>query len=206
MPEAGEGRGRTPVPVRLPASREALAGLRAGDPVTLSGPVFTARDATHARLLAEVRERGGELPYGLAGQTLFYAGPTPPAAGRPAGAVGPTTAKRMDAATPELLAAGIVATIGKGPRSGEVVAACVEHGAVYFAAVGGAAALLATHVTSAEAIAYPELGTEALVRLELAEFPAFVAIDTLGADLYGSAAREWARGRQGSTDDVEEGQ
>ncbi len=176
------------IEIELPASRESLAQLRAGDAVTLSGPVFTARDATHVRLLAEVRAANGALPYGLWGQTLFYAGPTPPAAGRPAGAVGPTTAKRMDVATPELLAAGIVATIGKGPRSPDVARACAEHGAVYFTAVGGAAALLATHVRSAETVAYPELGTEALVRLEFDSFPAFVATDARGADLFGEVA------------------
>ncbi len=173
--------------VRFPASAESLAHLKAGDAVALSGPVFTARDATHARIVAEL-ERDGMLPHRLAGQTLFYAGPTPPAAGRPAGAVGPTTASRMDVFTPALLAAGIVATIGKGPRSTEVRAACVEHGAVYFVAVGGAAALLATHVLSAEVIAYPELGTEALVRFELDRLPAFVGIDSHGADIYETVA------------------
>jgi len=176
--------------VDLPVTRETLAMLRAGDEVVLFGDVFTARDATHARLLAEL-ETTGELPFGLAGQTLFYAGPTPPAAGRPVGAVGPTTAKRMDAATPALMRAGIVATIGKGARSSEVREACVATGGVYFAAVGGAAALLATHVTAAEPVAYPELGTEALVRMRLEAFPAFVAIDAHGADLYGSAPRAW---------------
>jgi fumarate hydratase subunit beta len=176
--------------VTLPATRETLATLRAGDEVALSGPVYTARDATHERLLNELRLTG-ELPYGLAGQVLFYAGPTPPAAGRPAGAVGPTTSKRMDGATPTLLKAGIVATIGKGPRSEEVRRACAENGAVYFVAVGGAAALLATHVRSAEPVAYPELGTEALVRMELDRFPVFVAIDATGENLYLTAALEW---------------
>jgi tartrate/fumarate subfamily iron-sulfur-dependent hydro-lyase beta chain len=179
-----------PVEVSLPAAPAVLAGLRTGDEVLLTGPVYTARDATHARLLDELRSTG-TLPYGLAGQVLFYAGPTPPAAGRPAGAVGPTTAKRMDRTTPAFLAAGIVATIGKGPRSEYVRRACAEHGAVYFAAVGGAAALLATHVREAETIAYPELGTEALVRLELDRFPVFVAIDARGEDLYLTAELEW---------------
>ncbi len=156
----------------------------------LSGPVFTARDATHARLLAAL-PIDGELPFGLAGQTLFYAGPTPPAHGRPAGSVGPTTAKRMDAATPALLEAGIVATIGKGGRSSVVVEACRKTGSVYFAAVGGAAALLATHVVAAETIAWPELGTEALVRMMLADFPVYVAIDATGTDVYAQAPAEW---------------
>jgi fumarate hydratase class I/fumarate hydratase subunit beta len=176
--------------IRLPASRAELAVLNAGEEVTLSGVVYTARDATHARI-SEALERDGVLPFGLGGATLFYAGPTPPAAGRPAGAIGPTTAKRMDAWTPRLLGAGIVATIGKGARSSEVAEACAATGSVYFATVGGAAALLARHVTSMEPVAWPELGTEALVRLTLDRMPAFVAIDARGGDLYAAARREW---------------
>jgi tartrate/fumarate subfamily iron-sulfur-dependent hydro-lyase beta chain len=190
-----------PVEVSLPATREALATLSAGDAVVLTGPVYTARDATHERLLAEL-QRTGTLPYGLAGQTLLYAGPTPAAAGRPAGSLGPTTAKRMDAATPALLEAGIAATIGKGPRSDAVRRACAENGAVYFAAVGGAAALLATHVKAAETVAYSELGTEALARLELDRFPAFVAIDATGEDLYLTAALEWRGSADGDGGDA----
>ena len=174
----------------LPLTREDAASLRAGDEVALTGAVYTARDAAHA-LIAAALERDGELPFGLAGATLFYAGPTPPAAGRPAGAIGPTTAKRMDAWTPALLEAGIVATIGKGARSAEVAAACVATGSVYFAAVGGAAALLARHVTASEVVAWPELGTEALRRVTLERFPVFVAIDTRGADLYAEAPGAW---------------
>jgi tartrate/fumarate subfamily iron-sulfur-dependent hydro-lyase beta chain len=181
-----------PVRVTLPEEAARLRSLPAGTLVLLSGVVYTARDATHGRLEAELR-RDGALPYGLAGQTLFYAGPTPPAAGRPAGAIGPTTAKRMDAWTPTLLAAGIVATIGKGERSEAVRDACVAHGAVYIAATGGVAALLATTVTSAEVVAYPELGTEALVKLALEDFPGWVAIDAAGNDLYADARSEWAR-------------
>lgn len=179
-----------PTELPLPPTREALAALRAGDEVLLSGPVFTARDATHERIVGELRA-SGRLPFELAGQVLFYAGPTPAAAGRPLGSVGPTTAKRMDAWTPELLAAGVAATIGKGARSEAVREACARFGAVYFAAVGGSAALLATHVTSAEVVAFPDLGTEALMRLALDRFPVFVAIDTRGTDLYATAPREW---------------
>lgn len=181
-----------PVRIALPADAARLAGLPAGTPVSLSGPVFTARDATHARLAADL-ERDGALPFSLAGQVLFYAGPTPPAAGRPAGAVGPTTARRMDPWTPALLDAGIAATIGKGARGEAVREACVRNGAVYLAAVGGAAALLATRVTSAETVAYAELGTEALVRMELEDFPVWVAIDARGRDLYDEARAEWRR-------------
>lgn len=187
---------REPVRITVPGDLERLRGLRAGTAVLLSGPVFTARDATHARLVAEL-ERDGALPYGLEGAVLFYAGPTPEAAGRPVGSVGPTTAKRMDAWTPALLAAGIVASIGKGARSDVVRAACAEHRAVYLAAVGGAAALLATKVVSATPVAYADLGTEALVRMELREFPAWVAIDTEGNDLYAEARSGLAHGEEG---------
>ena len=179
-----------PIRIELPVSRATLAMLSAGDEVRLFGPVFTARDVGHQELLAALAEEG-ELSHGLAGQTLFYAGPTPAVEGYPAGSVGPTTAKRMDAATPALLRAGIVATIGKGARSDEVRAAFAETGSVYFAAVGGAAALLGAHVVDAEPVAWPELGTEALVRLSLSDFPAFVAIDTAGVDLYAQAPAEW---------------
>lgn len=180
------------VPVRLPATTSELASLIVGQEVRLSGTVFTARDATHARIVDEL-ERTGELPFGLAGQALFYAGPTPATAERPVGAVGPTTARRMDAWTPRLLAAGITATIGKGHRSQTVRRACAEHGAVYFAVVGGAAALLATRVSAAETVAWEELGTEALVRMEIDDFPAFVAIDARGGDLYEIAPDAWHR-------------
>ena len=180
--------------VNLPATSAELSSLVAGQAVLLSGVVFTARDATHERIAAELK-RTGELPFGLAGATLFYAGPTPAAAGRAVGSVGPTTAKRMDAWTPELLSAGITAMIGKGARSEAVRLACAETGAVYFAAVGGTAALLATHVRSAETLAWPDLGTEALVRMEFDEFPAFVAIDATGADVYASAPAEWKKVR-----------
>lgn len=181
------------VRVTLPEESAALRALPAGTPVLLSGTVFVARDATHELIAADLA-RDGALPHGLAGQTLLYAGPTPPAAGRPVGSVGPTTARRMDSWTPALLAAGIVATIGKGARSEEVRRACLAQGAVYLATVGGAAALLATRVRSAETVAYPELGTEALVRMTLEDFPAWVAIDAKGHDLYADSRVIWARG------------
>lgn len=184
----------TPIRVELPASDEALSALRAGDEVRLFGDVFTARDAGHERLL-EALERDGELPFGLSGQVLFYAGPTPATPGYPAGSVGPTTAKRMDWATPALLRAGIAGAIGKGARSPEVREAFAEAGAVYFAAVGGAAALLGRHVVAAKPVAWADLGTEALTRLTLEDFPAFVAIDTQGNDLHASAPSMWRTDR-----------
>lgn len=181
--EASRTAAEKPLALTLPLSRETLARLRSGQAVTLSGPVFTMRDAGHARALQAVRD-SGELPFGLAGQTLFYAGPTPPCAGRPLGSVGPTTASRMDFATPELMRAGIVACIGKGKRSAKVVEACRQTQSVYFGAVGGIAALLATHVVASRDVAWPDLGTEALRELQLRDFPCFVAVDTQGNDLY----------------------
>ena len=181
-----------PIRIELPVSRQTLARLAAGDEVRLSGPVYTARDVGHARLLAALTETG-ELPFGLAGQTLFYAGPTPAVDGYPSGSVGPTTAKRMDTETPALLRAGIVAAIGKGSRAEEVRAAFAETGSVYFAAVGGAAALLGAHVVSAEPVAWPELGTEALVRLTLSDFPVFVAHRCDREDLYAPRPLNGAR-------------
>lgn len=167
----------------LPLDKTVLAKLRAGEVCTLTGPLYTLRDAGHVRLLDELHEQGS-LPYGLEGQAIFYAGPTPPAAGRPLGAVGPTTASRMDFAAPELHRAGIVATVGKGRRSAELKQACVETGSVYFAAVGGAAAFLAKCVESSETLGYDDLGTEALRRIMVRDFPVFVGIDTQGNDVY----------------------
>ena len=171
------------VSLTLPLSREDVANLEAGDEVLLSGPVYTMRDAGHERAL-QCLEDTGQLPLNLEGATLFYAGPTPAAAGRPLGSVGPTTASRMDFATPQLFAAGIVAAIGKGKRSPEVVQACKDTGSVYLCTVGGIAALLAKAVTASELVGWDDLGTEALRKLTLKDFPTYVAVDTKGNDLY----------------------
>jgi tartrate/fumarate subfamily iron-sulfur-dependent hydro-lyase beta chain len=168
-----------PVRIDLPVTRERLVGLKAGDAVALYGTIYTMRDAGHQRTL-EYLEQHGELPFGLAGQALFYAGPAPAAAGRPFGAIGPTTASRMDFATPQLLRAGITLMLGKGRRSSVVVEACAQTQSVYLATTGGAAALLAGFVTAAETVAWDDLGTEALRKLTLNGMPAFVAIDTRG--------------------------
>lgn len=167
----------------LPLDREELKTLRAGDACLLSGEMFMLRDAGHIRLVAELEEQGS-LPYGLEGATIFYAGPSPAAAGRPFGAVGPTTASRMDFAAPRLHRAGIVATIGKGVRSAEVIRACQETGSVYFVATGGAAALLAQCVIAGQVVAYEDLGTEALRRIEVRDLPVFVGIDIQGDCIY----------------------
>ena len=180
LPKEAEGSARLELPLR----RETLKGLKAGQRCLLSGPLYTLRDAGHARMLDELSANGGVLPYGLEGQTLFYAGPTPAACGRPFGAVGPTTAGRMDFAAPALYDAGIVATIGKGARGASVAEACVRTGSVYFVATGGAAALLAERVEAAQVIAYDDLGTEALRRIEVRDFPVFVGIDCHGHDVY----------------------
>lgn len=167
----------------LPVAREELADLVAGEACLLSGPLYTLRDAGHLRLMAELKTRA-RLPYDLTGQTIFYAGPTPSAAGRPFGAVGPTTASRMDFAAPTLHRAGVVATVGKGRRDHAVHEACVRTGSVYFVACGGAAAHLATCVASSKTVAYDELGPEALRRIEVVDFPVFVGIDVQGRDVY----------------------
>ena len=167
----------------LPLCEEDIAKLRVGDICYLSGSMYTLRDAGHIRLLEELKE-AKELPYNLGGQTIFYAGPTPKRAGRPFGAIGPTTASRMDFAAPDLYRAGIVATIGKGRRSEAVRDACKETGSVYFVSTGGAAAFLAKCIESSQTLAYHELGTEALRKIEVTDFPVFVGIDTRGNDIY----------------------
>lgn len=176
--------------IKLPIEKDLAKDLVAGEQVLLSGPVFTARDATHKLILEELKATG-ELPFGLKGQTIMYAGPSPAHAGRPLGSVGPTTSRRMDGATPALLDAGLGATFGKGDRGLSVVEAIKRNKAVYFGAIGGVAALLGEHVKAAEVIAYPELGPEALIRLELEDFPAFVALDSSGRDYYLEAPRNW---------------
>lgn len=173
-----------PIRLSLPLDRARIATLEAGDACLLTGPLFTLRDAGHVRLMDELQAASGALPYGLDGQAIFYAGPTPAAAGRPFGAVGPTTASRMDFAAPALHRAGVAATVGKGRRSDEVRAACRETGSVYFVACGGAAAYLAKCVASSKTVAYDDLGTEALRRIEVLDFPVFVGVDVQGRDVY----------------------
>ena len=178
------GTGNDPIRLALPFDRAQLATLEAGAACLLTGPLYTLRDAGHVRLMAELEAAGGTLPYGLDGQAIFYAGPTPAAAGRPFGAVGPTTASRMDFAAPALHRAGVAAIVGKGRRSAEVREACVATGSVYFVACGGAAAYLAKCVASSETVAYGDLGTEALRRIEVVDFPVFAGIDVRGNDVY----------------------
>ncbi|MDR2075797.1 MAG: fumarate hydratase C-terminal domain-containing protein [Desulfovibrio sp.] len=157
--------------------------LRAGDLVLLNGFLYTARDAAHQRL-AGLLEQGLPLPFDLDGAVLYYVGPTPPPPGRVIGSAGPTTSYRMDGLTPRLHSLGLKATIGKGPRSPEVLLALKEYRAVYFGATGGAGALLSTHITGAETIAFPDLGTEAIRRLRVSDLPLLVINDCLGGELY----------------------
>ncbi|MDR0910126.1 MAG: Fe-S-containing hydro-lyase [Spirochaetaceae bacterium] len=162
---------------------DSFAELRAGDSIALSGFIYTARDAAHKRMI-EMLDEGKPLPFPIAGSTVYYAGPSPTAPGQIIGSIGPTTSGRMDAYTPRLLSLGLKGMIGKGSRSAEVIRAMVEQGAVYFAAIGGAGALLASCVQSDEALAFEDLGTEAIHRLRIENFPVIVAIDSKGRNIY----------------------
>lgn len=164
-------------------TRERVAQLRAGDRVLLSGTVYTARDAAHKRIFALLDE-GRTLPFPLDGAVIYYAGPTPAQQGLAVGSCGPTTSGRMDPFAPRLLDLGLRAMIGKGERSPEVVDAIKRNGAVYFAAVGGAGALIAQRVEDAKVIAFDDLGCESVKRMEVRDLPLTVAIDALGNDLY----------------------
>ncbi|MDR1073809.1 MAG: Fe-S-containing hydro-lyase [Treponema sp.] len=167
----------------LPLSREQAAALAAGDRVSLSGVLYTARDAAHKRF-ANLLDRGEALPFPIEGACIYYAGPAPAKDGQVIGSAGPTTSCRMDAYTPRLLKLGLRCMIGKGDRSEAVITAMKKAGAVYFAALGGAGALLASRITSSEMAAFPDLGTEAVRRLTVSGFPVVVAIDSSGGNLY----------------------
>ena len=178
------------VRVTLPLTNEDVSELKIGDHVRISGTIYTARDAAHDRLIRAL-EAGEPLPLDLRGQLIYYTGPTPARPGRVIGAMGPTTAMRMDPFTPRLLEAGLKATMGKGNRGPEVREALKRHRAVYFAAVGGAWALLSQFIRKVEVIAYEDLGTESLKRVEVSEFPAVVMDDCEGRDLLDEGRRQW---------------
>jgi fumarate hydratase subunit beta len=175
-----------------PLSNADVEKLNIGDRVILTGVIFTARDAAHKRLI-QLLEAGEALPFELQGQVIYYVGPSPAKPGRPIGAAGPTTSYRMDAYAPELIARGLKGMIGKGARNQAVKDAMQAHKAVYFAAIGGAGALMAQSILSAEVIAYPELGPEAIRRLEVKDFPVIVVNDTHGGDLYVEGVKTYAR-------------
>lgn len=172
-----------PITVTTPFTRTQASALKSGDKVLLSGTLYTARDAAHQRLV-QCLEAGTPLPFPLTDAIIYYAGPSPAPPGRVIGAIGPTTAGRLDAYTPQLLAAGLRGMIGKGKRSPDVQNAIQEHQAVYFAALGGAAALLARCIEQVELIAWPELGAEAVRRLTVKNLPLTVINDCQGNDLY----------------------
>lgn len=176
----------------LPIVGDDARSLRAGDRVLLSGVLLTGRDVAHRRLV-ELLDRGGALPVDLSGQTIYYVGPCPAAPGRVIGSAGPTTSGRMDVYTPRLLDAGLRGMIGKGPRSRAVIEAMTRNGAVYFAAIGGAGALLARAIKEAEVVAFAELGPEAIYRLRVEDFPVTVAVDSTGTDLYAIGREPYRR-------------
>ncbi len=176
--------------IRAPISKEDARALRAGDYVKITGTIYSARDAAHKRMI-EALNRGEDLPVNIEGTTLYYLGPSPAREGRPIGSAGPTTSTRMDKYTPGLLDLGLTGMIGKGKRSPEVIDAIVRNGAVYFAAVGGAGAILSKRILSSEVVAYEDLGTEAIRRLTVEDFPVIVVIDSEGNNLYETAADEW---------------
>lgn len=178
--------------VNVPISKEDAKSLRAGDYVYLTGTIYTARDAAHKRM-QETLDSGKPLPLEISGNVIYYMGPSPAREGRPIGSAGPTTASRMDKYAPKLLDLGLGAMIGKGKRSQAVIDAIIRNGSVYFAAVGGAGALLSQRIVSSEVIAYDDLGTEAIRKLEVVDFPVIVVIDCEGNNLYETAIREYAR-------------
>ncbi|MDL2324971.1 Fe-S-containing hydro-lyase [Ruminococcaceae bacterium OttesenSCG-928-A16] len=183
------------IELSTPLSIAQLAKLRAGDNVAISGTIYTARDAAHKRM-AELLQAGQPLPFALQGSCIYYAGPSPAKPGGVIGAIGPTTAGRMDATTPLLLQHGLAAMIGKGARSPEVLAAMQQAGAVYFGFIGGAAALAAAHVTASKIIAWEDLGSEAVRELTVQNLPVTVLADTVGGDLYKSGPAAYLASRK----------
>jgi len=171
------------IAIKTPLTDDVVKKLKAGDSVLITGIIYTARDAAHKRLI-EALERGERFPIDLKGQIIYYAGPSPAPPGKPIGSVGPTTSYRMDSFAPKTMELGLKGMIGKGPRSKDVVESMKKYGAVYFAAVGGAGALLAKCVKKARVVAYEDLGAEAITELKVEKFPAIVAIDSCGNDLY----------------------
>lgn len=178
--------------ITTPLTEAQVAELRAGDQVLISGVIYTARDAAHKRL-TEALERGEELPIPLEGSIIYYVGPTPPKPGQVIGSAGPTTSGRMDKYTPTLLSKGLKGVIGKGYRSSEVKDSFVENRAVYMVSTGGAGALLARTIKDAQLVAYEDLGTEAIRRLVVEDFPAVVIHDQYGGDQYAEGQKAWRR-------------
>jgi fumarate hydratase subunit beta len=175
-----------------PLDDQSVERLKIGDRVLLSGYVYSARDAAHKRLI-DLLDRGEQLPFDVKGQVIYFVGPTPARPGRPIGSAGPTTSSRMDKYSPRLIAQGLKGMIGKGFRSPEVIEAMKKYKAVYFAAVGGAGALLAQRIKESEIVAYEDLGPEAIRRLNLDNFPVIVVNDCRGNDLYREGVKKYKR-------------
>ena len=178
--------------MRVPFTRQEAATLKSGDYVYLTGTIYTARDAAHKRMYEALMKKEA-LPFDIRGNVIYYMGPSPAREGRPIGSAGPTTASRMDKYTPALLDLGMQGMIGKGKRTEEVREAMIRNGAVYFAAVGGAGALLSKSILSSEVIAYDELGTEAVRKLSVKDFPVVVVMDSQGNNLYETAIKQYCK-------------
>ena len=177
--------------ITVPFDKDTVKDLKAGDYVYLTGTIYTARDAAHKRMY-EALQKGETLPFDIKGNVIYYMGPSPAREGRPIGSAGPTTASRMDKYTPALLNLGMNGMIGKGRRSDAVRESMMKNQAVYFAAVGGAGALLSKSIVQAEVIAYEDLGTEAIRKLEIKDFPVIVVMDCEGNNLYDTAIEQYA--------------
>jgi len=178
--------------ITTPLDSQVIEKLKAGDQVSITGVIYTARDAAHKRMV-EALDKGQDLPFDVRGQTIYFMGPSPAKPGQVIGAAGPTTSGRMDAYSPRLLAEGLKGMIGKGSRSQEVKEAIKKHKAVYFAATGGAGALIARAIKKSDTVAYEELGAEAVLRLEVENFPATVVNDAHGGDLYQEGKAKYGR-------------
>jgi fumarate hydratase subunit beta len=179
--------------IQAPFDENIVRNLRAGDTIALSGTILTGRDAAHKRMV-DLIDSGKPLPFDISGQVIYYVGPTPPPPGRPIGAAGPTTSYRMDAYAPLLIQKGLRGMIGKGQRADGVKEAMIKYGAVYFAAVGGAGALISQCIKSAEVLAWEELGPEAVRRLVVEDLPLVVATDAAGNDLYVTGRQKYKIG------------
>jgi len=180
------------IEIQTPLTKEKAESLKAGDIVRISGIMYTARDAAHKKLI-EMLNEGKELPFDIKDQIIYYVGPCPARPGEIIGSAGPTTSSRMDSYTPKLIELGLTGMVGKGMRSSEVVEAMIKNKAVYFGAIGGAGALLSKSIIAEEVIAFEELGTEAIRKLEVKEFPAVVVIDSKGINLYEIGRKKYIR-------------
>ena len=178
------------IKIKTPLTEDIIADLRIGDQVEISGSLYTARDAAHKRLVKMIKD-GDEMPFDIKGQVIYFVGPTPAKPGMPIGSAGPTTSGRMDPYSPFLIERGLKGMIGKGARNKEVVDSMIKNKCIYFAAIGGVAALLSKKIIKAEIIAFEDLGTEAIRLLEVKDFPVVVINDIYGGDLYNEGIKKY---------------